>query len=125
MIKYTLRCEAGHEFEAWFDSMAGFDDQKAKGWLSCAVCGSSNVNKAIMAPNVRTSEKVEHPAPLPIDLSNVDNVGDRFAQTVRDIHEGLEEERPIHGQATPDEIRGLEADGLAENVRAIKKVSTH
>lgn len=121
MIKYTLRCEAGHEFEAWFNSMAGFDEQKERGYLSCAICGSERVDKAIMAPRIRTSERAA-PEPATGHTGSIDfeDVGDTFVQEVRDIHEGLAESRNITGKATEAEIKGLEADGLADGVVAIK-----
>ena len=52
MIKYQLNCEAGHAFESWFASSDAFDKLAANGAVACPVCGSTNVRKAIMAPNV-------------------------------------------------------------------------
>jgi hypothetical protein len=40
-------------------------------------------------------------------------VGRRFAEEARAIHEGESEERPIHGQATPEEARALIEDGVS------------
>ena len=54
MIKYRLACENGHEFEGWFKCGAAYDEQAAKGHISCPHCGSLAVTKAIMAPNVAT-----------------------------------------------------------------------
>lgn len=48
MIRYALRCAAGHEFEGWFKSSAAFDDEAAA--LTCPVCGDDRIEKAIMAP---------------------------------------------------------------------------
>jgi len=31
MIRYTLRCDKGHEFEAWFSSSQAFEEQKRDG----------------------------------------------------------------------------------------------
>lgn len=50
MIRYALRCGAGHEFEGWFRSSAAFDDEAAT--LTCPICGDGAVEKAIMAPSV-------------------------------------------------------------------------
>jgi hypothetical protein len=52
MIRYQLRCAKGHEFEGWFQSGAAFDRQAKRGQLSCAVCGTAKVAKALMAPSV-------------------------------------------------------------------------
>lgn len=55
MIKYTLRCSEGHVFENWFASSSKFDEMSAAGEHSCPECGSSDVSKTIMAPNVAKS----------------------------------------------------------------------
>jgi hypothetical protein len=69
MILYKLQCKKGHEFEAWFASSGAFDRQKKRGQLSCPNCGTSNVSKALMAPNVtprsRRKTAAERPAPTP------------------------------------------------------------
>ena len=52
MIVFDLRCGEGHVFEAWFGTGADFDDQSARGLVSCPVCGASDVVKAVMAPAV-------------------------------------------------------------------------
>jgi hypothetical protein len=57
MICYTLRCSAGHEFDGWFRDGAAYDEQAARGLLSCPVCGVASVTKAIMAPAVVRGER--------------------------------------------------------------------
>ncbi|WP_176596395.1 MULTISPECIES: DUF1178 family protein [Sphingobium] len=53
MIVFDLKCESqGHVFEAWFGSSADYEDQKARGLLSCPLCGDAHVGKAVMAPAV-------------------------------------------------------------------------
>lgn len=53
MIVFDLKCESqGHVFEAWFGSSADYEDQKARGLLSCPLCGDARVGKAVMAPAV-------------------------------------------------------------------------
>lgn len=39
-------------------------------------------------------------------------VGKNFAREARAIHEGEADERPIYGQATPDEVEALLEDGV-------------
>jgi hypothetical protein len=63
MIKYTLRCEHGHEFESWFKNSAAFDNQKKRGLVACPGCGSAKVEKAIMAPRLTRSESAERQRP--------------------------------------------------------------
>ncbi|WP_424978070.1 DUF1178 family protein [Leisingera sp. S232] len=57
MIQYSLKCAAGHEFDSWFQSAAAFDKLAAAGMVSCALCGGTDVEKAIMAPRVRPGRK--------------------------------------------------------------------
>ena len=52
MIKYQLICDKSHEFEGWFGDSAAFESQQESGFLTCPVCGSANVRRALMAPNL-------------------------------------------------------------------------
>jgi hypothetical protein len=57
MIVFDLECRAGgpgggHKFEGWFGSSDDFASQQARGLLTCPVCGSADVGKALMAPNL-------------------------------------------------------------------------
>ncbi|HYS49525.1 MAG TPA: DUF1178 family protein [Xanthobacteraceae bacterium] len=63
MIRYALRCEAGHDFESWFGSSAAYDKQVARGLVTCPLCGSQKVEKAIMAPSLgKAGERAAAPA---------------------------------------------------------------
>lgn len=57
MIRYTLKCEDGHEFESWFPSSASYDTQRARGLVTCPTCNSAKVEKAVMAPSVARTDK--------------------------------------------------------------------
>ena len=64
MIHYKLRCAAAHEFEGWFQDSAGFDKLAQAGLVECTVCGSTQVERALMAPAVVSSrKKAKPPAP--------------------------------------------------------------
>lgn len=52
MIRYSLRCERGHAFESWFQDSASFDKQVKRKLVTCPVCDSVKVEKAIMAPQI-------------------------------------------------------------------------
>ncbi|ATW04277.1 DUF1178 domain-containing protein [Sphingopyxis sp. BSNA05] len=53
MIIFDLICADGeHRFEGWFGSSDDYADQQARGLLDCPVCGSGNIAKAVMAPNL-------------------------------------------------------------------------
>ncbi len=123
MIVFDLVCDAAHRFEAWFGSSADYDDQQARGLVSCPMCGSAKVGKAVMAPAVpaksnqrRESVANDDPAARLLMLqrafeANSTYVGDRFAAEARAIHEAGET-RSVHGEATPDEIKALRDDGV-------------
>ena len=57
MIRFDLRCRRDHHFEAWFRDNAAYDAQAEAGDLSCPVCGSDKVEKAIMAPRIARSDR--------------------------------------------------------------------
>jgi hypothetical protein len=63
MIRYALNCERGHSFESWFQDSAAYDDQAKAGLVSCPHCGSTKVEKAIMAPRLSVTAK-KRSAPL-------------------------------------------------------------
>jgi hypothetical protein len=64
MIRYALICNKGHDFESWFKNSASFDKQAARGLVTCPVCGSAKVEKAIMAPRLSGKARpIEPPAP--------------------------------------------------------------
>ncbi|MHA7818395.1 MAG: DUF1178 family protein [Erythrobacter sp.] len=52
MIVFDLHCVHGHRFEGWFGSSSEYEDQSARGLVSCPECGSEEIGKAPMAPAV-------------------------------------------------------------------------
>jgi hypothetical protein len=59
MIRYTLNCDNGHDFESWFQNSSAFDKQKKRGLVTCPICGSAKVEKAIMAPQLARTDAGE------------------------------------------------------------------
>lgn len=134
MIVFDLGCSAGHVFEAWFGSSADYDEQRARGLIACPICDTIEVGKAVMAPNVApkgNSQPRAVPmrggAPAPAEmkamlaalakaqaklLEGSEHVGSRFASEARAIHDGDAPERPIHGQASPQEAKALIEEGV-------------
>jgi hypothetical protein len=64
MIRYNLRCDAGHAFESWFQNSSAYESQEKRKLVSCPACGSANVERAIMAPQI-VSKKKDRPEPAP------------------------------------------------------------
>lgn len=129
MIRYSLKCEAGHGFDSWFKGDEAFSALKAAGQVACPVCGAIRVEKELMAPAVRPARKAA--AAARPDLSapgsdleekiaalrrqieeNSEYVGLNFATEARAIHAGDAPERTIHGEAKPDEARAMIEEGL-------------
>jgi hypothetical protein len=126
MIRYDLICASNHEFEGWFSSSSDYDRQAASGLLSCPVCATKKVEKAIMAPAVKTARKVEAreantakamnamAAKIREEIGkNCENVGTNFAEEARAIHYGEKPERGIYGSTTPKESAELKDEGIA------------
>ena len=53
MIHYQLTCDGEHEFDGWFKDSDNFDRQVKRKLISCPVCASSKVRRAIMAPGIQ------------------------------------------------------------------------
>lgn len=68
MIVFDLECRAGgHRFEGWFGSSQDFAAQQARGLVDCPQCGSVEVVKAPMAPNLaRKGNQIGALAALPV-----------------------------------------------------------
>ncbi|HEX9933537.1 MAG TPA: DUF1178 family protein [Allosphingosinicella sp.] len=136
MIIFDLKCAPqGHVFEGWFASTTGYEEQQARGLVSCPLCGSAEVAKAVMAPAVgakanRTAAAAAPPQPFPSDPETVkqmlaalaaeqkkilaasEHVGDRFADEARAVHLGEAEARAIHGRASRAEAESLIEEGV-------------
>jgi hypothetical protein len=124
MIVFDLKCAEGHVFEGWFGSGADYEDQQARGLVSCPVCGAARVEKAPMAPAVPAKGNAA-PDPAIVKkmmaemaslqkkmLEKSEHVGDRFADEARAIHLGEAEARAIHGRASKDEAAKLVDEGV-------------
>jgi hypothetical protein len=57
VIRYNLVCDKSHEFESWFQDSAAYDKQAKRKLVSCPLCGSTKVEKAIMAPRLARKDK--------------------------------------------------------------------
>jgi hypothetical protein len=136
MIRYNLRCERGHSFESWFQSSSSYDSQVKRKLVTCAVCGSAKVEKAIMAPQIAGAKKrgtpasEDSPTSMPAMMAeeremraelkelhdhlvkNADNVGGQFPNEARKMHYGDIEHRPIYGEASAEEAKSLIDEGV-------------
>lgn len=129
MIQYSLKCAEGHQFDSWFQSASAYDKLRGTGHVACAICGTDKVEKALMAPRVGSGDKTEPSAETaltapksPAELAlaalkahveaNSDYVGPKFAAEARAINDGDAPERPIWGEAKPEEAKALVDEGI-------------
>ncbi|WP_395817695.1 DUF1178 family protein [Devosia sp.] len=128
MIHYSLVCESDHKFDAWFRNADAYDQQSARGIVTCPICNSVKVSKGLMAPSVSraNSDKVAlsigHPQQAQLReallalrnkvTAEADYVGDRFADEARKIHYKEIDPRGIYGEATREEVASLIEDGI-------------
>lgn len=124
MIVLDLSCDQEHRFEAWFASSDAFDAQLKAGLVSCPHCGSCQVHRLPSAPYVQTSSHRAPPRPDPqaiaarlvealrVAASKSEDVGERFADEARRIHDGKAEERPIRGKADHEDMLALLEEGI-------------
>jgi hypothetical protein len=111
--------------------MGDFDKQKSQSLVTCPLCGSANVEKALMAPAVTHAGEAapQMVAALAADPArqemltkmremvktireNSEDVGTRFPEEARKIHYGEAEARGIIGQAKHEEIGALLEEGI-------------
>jgi hypothetical protein len=129
MIKYSIRCSEGHEFEAWFSNSAAYETQASGRQILCPSCGTDKVEKAPMAPNVvsgrtrgiQPEQVLSNPQGEIITMmrklrehvaQNSEYVGPRFAEEARKIHHEEAEARGIHGEASEQDVKLLKEEGV-------------
>lgn len=122
MIRYALTCTKGHAFDSWFQSADAFDKLLTSDMVSCAVCGSHEVSKSIMAPQISTAEAPLSAPASPAEQAlkelrdkveaNSEDVGNNFATEARAMHDGEVPERAIYGQAKVEDAKALVEDGI-------------
>ena len=128
MIKYALICECDAEFDGWFPDSASYDKQKKAGQVTCPMCDSNKVAKAVMAPNLtkksntKTSSgggqlmmsgrarRILKQIEQTVKKEFVD-VGKKFPQEARKAAKGERDEK-IYGTATKKQLKELEKEGI-------------
>lgn len=117
MILYRLRCNDDHEFEGWFRNADAFDAQRDSGTLECPVCGSAEVSKALMTPNISTGiAKRREPAgpapaaPKPAEVQAMHPAAKQAAELkrqLRALRRVVEENCDYVGDRFADEARKI------------------
>jgi hypothetical protein len=134
MIVFDLKCGQDHVFEAWFGSSSAYESQRERGLVSCPICGSVEIGKAVMAPAVAPKSNRAPDRPVPMHnapdearmraiveglaraqaeaLKESIWVGRDFAEKARAMHYGEEGHASIHGEVAPGEAKALVEEGV-------------
>jgi len=120
MIRYALACDEGHAFESWFANSATYDRQVKRGLVSCPVCNSTKVEKAIMAPRLSATARkqrapVEASAPAaevaaPVPAAPVAMISPQeqeFRSKLKELHDHLTKNADNVGAKFPEEARKM------------------
>ena len=131
MIVFDLKCRNGHVFEAWFNSAEVFNGLRKAGHVSCAVCGTRKVDRALTAPRISTrkgkkaAEKpaapveqpqaMQAPAPGPTSLSGPGHYGNDSAaakaselmKQLSELRVQIEKNCDYVGKKFPEEARKI------------------
>jgi hypothetical protein len=134
----NLQCTHQHDFEGWFASEEDFHQQLDRGLLSCPLCGDAQVRKMLSAPRLNLGRspdtlpqpsaglgqvEVGHAAPgselqgrllraMRELMNKTEDVGERFADEARAMHQGDMEQRSIRGQTSPEVAMALIEEGI-------------
>ena len=120
MIRYALACEQGHAFETWFQNSAASDRQAARSLISCPICGSTKVTKALMTPQISGAKKRDDPAraaggrappvppqATPAPVAMVSPQEREFRKKLKELREHLVKNADYVGQKFPEEARKM------------------
>ena len=119
MIVFNLICKkCEYPFEGWFENTKIFNSQKKRKLINCPNCDSSNITKALVAPNIprkSNSKIVKNKKTLASNIKkikkiveeNFDYVGDNFSEEAKKIKYGETKDRPIYGEATIEQTKEL------------------
>lgn len=142
MIKYRLYCpDCETTYDSWFRNSVTYDCLKKNGILFCDYCGSSEVSKALMAPNVNTDKGLTeeqktvkmHYGEEYVDMlhkyieQNFTDVGRDFPDEARAMHYGISDRDPnegIYGEVSGNDIRDLVNEGIPVTAIPNKKPDT-
>ena len=119
MIKYTLVCDKQHTFESWFANSEAYDKQAKRKLVTCPICDSAKVEKAIMAPRLSANAKkraaptpapaVEAPAPAaqPAPVAMISPQEQEFRTKLKELRAHLTKNADNVGPKFPEEARKM------------------
>ena len=116
MIQYSLVCANSHGFEAWFKNAAAYDEQIQMNIVTCPICATPEVNKALMAPalgrktnqleNISSKTQSETKGPsLALSTGHADQK--KLQKAIRDLREKITSEADYVGDKFASEARKI------------------
>ena len=121
MIRYSLVCDRKHDFEIWFKNSADYDKQVKRKLVACPGCGSTKVEKALMAPSLGSGAKkrksaarpaeapsaVEAPAPESAPVAMMSPQEQEFRSKLKELRDHLTKNADNVGKKFPEEARKM------------------
>jgi hypothetical protein len=120
MMRYALVCERKHNFEIWFSDSGDYDKQRKRGLVTCPVCDSKKVEKAIMAPAIsragrKRSAPIEAPqsvpeaaaSPTPETVAMISPQEQELRAKLKELREHLTQNADNVGKKFPEEARKM------------------
>jgi hypothetical protein len=126
MIRYTLVCSKRHEFESWFANSAAYDKQAKRGLVTCPLCGSAKIEKALMTPRLAradtpsprkpasaqpspasAAEAAPAATPTPTPVAMISPQEQEFRQKLRELRDHLVKNAENVGPRFPEEARKM------------------
>lgn len=121
MIRYALVCERKHDFEIWFGDSADYERQRKRGLVTCPICDSNKVEKAIMAPSIARGGKKrslapvetpqtpiqDAPAPAPENVAMISPQEQEFRAKLKEFRDHLTKNADNVGGRFPEEARKM------------------
>lgn len=118
MISYSLKCDAGHSFDSWFQNASAYEALAMAGHVTCPACGSSKVQKSLMAPRVvaarkkaaapeQTPEAPVPAPPAPVAEAAAAQLSDETRAAIKALKEKVEAESDYVGENFTKEARAM------------------
>jgi hypothetical protein len=118
VIRYALHCDGGHAFESWFGSSDAYEKQIRRGLVSCPICGSEKVEKAVMAPRLGGSGRRKAAADTPeailpakpeesAPVAMLSPVEQEFRKKLKELRDHIVRNADNVGQKFPEEARRM------------------
>jgi len=133
MIVFDLRCEDNHVFEAWFRNSEAYELQVQDGHVQCPFCGSQEITKSLMSPNIAVkghrdpaekqdimvnnpmvSASAHVPESMEASADDVKRALDHMHDTMKKFRKHVKKECEYVGEDFASEVRAIHG-GEAEN----------